>query len=86
MFKCFFVVFFLLGQFYNLFAVDAFRIETLMDNAFAKSNINAINGKDVILFLGNTQIGKSTLINYLLGCDYEKKSEGGEKTLISETR
>lgn len=51
--------------------VDIHRMERLMEYAFAKSNIDKIQGKDVVLFLGNTQVGKSTLINYLLGVNYE---------------
>lgn len=31
-------------------------------------------GKDLIIFIGNTQSGKSTLVNYLYGCEMEGKT------------
>lgn len=61
--------------------VDMKRVETLMENGFNQSHIEKIQSSDeVVLFLGNTQIGKSTLINSLLGCDYE--SDRNRKTRI----
>jgi len=62
---------------YFLYALDSRecdvrRMENLMESAFKDSIFLEAKGKDVVLFLGKTQIGKSSIINYLLGCQYEK--------------
>ncbi len=39
-----------------------------------EANAFKIEGKDAVIVLGNTGAGKSTFVNYLLGCDLMKKS------------
>jgi ribosome biogenesis GTPase A len=50
-----------------------------MSNLFEKSTPKTLlaEGKDGVLVIGNTGAGKSTLINYLLGCKMGIKREHG---------
>jgi GTP-binding protein EngB required for normal cell division len=53
------------------------RIERTLSEAI--SNVESACGKDVVLILGNTHAGKSTIVNYLLGCTM--KIEGGSRAV-----
>ena len=48
---------------------------TLLTDCMRYGQVNAeeISGKDAVIVLGNTGAGKSTFINYLAGCQLEKK-------------
>jgi len=47
-----------------------------------KNEIPKVKGKDLIIFLGNTGSGKSTLINYINGCTMEEtESDLGEMVI-----
>jgi GTPase SAR1 family protein len=47
--------------------------------------IHSIQGKDIVLVIGNTKSGKSTLINYLLGTRY-KRAEQEDGSNVAELR
>eukprot|EP00540_Astrosyne_radiata_P000297 CAMPEP_0116823504 /NCGR_PEP_ID=MMETSP0418-20121206/875_1 /TAXON_ID=1158023 /ORGANISM="Astrosyne radiata, Strain 13vi08-1A" /LENGTH=1063 /DNA_ID=CAMNT_0004451765 /DNA_START=1006 /DNA_END=4194 /DNA_ORIENTATION=- len=51
--------------------------------AYGAKNAEKAKGKEAVIVLGNTGAGKSTFINYLMGCDMIKKSpkELGKKGL-----
>ncbi|HCU07176.1 MAG TPA: hypothetical protein DIC42_06345 [Holosporales bacterium] len=64
-------------------SIELKSIERMMEEAFQKSAVEKIKPTDdVILFLGNTQVGKSTLINTLLGCTYVKKKEKNKPSYL----
>ncbi|KAK8865402.1 hypothetical protein M9Y10_010947 [Tritrichomonas musculus] len=47
-------------------------IQTVLDG---ESNISDSEGKDLIIFIGPSQVGKSTLINALLGVEFELQND-----------
>jgi putative ribosome biogenesis GTPase RsgA len=53
-----------------------------MRNLFEEgiSKIRNAENKDGVIVIGNTGAGKSTLINYLLGCKMVYKKKKGNKT------
>jgi energy-coupling factor transporter ATP-binding protein EcfA2 len=66
----------------------------LLNHCIAEGARNAdkIKGKDALVVVGNTGAGKSTFLNYLLGCDMIKKSlrelgiEGVGKVVVVKSR
>jgi len=49
------------------------QVKSLIIKEF--NNMRIARGRDVVLFIGNTQTGKSTLINSLLGIDFKLKDD-----------
>lgn len=47
-------------------------------------SVEASRGKNCVFFLGNTQAGKSTLINYLIGCKIIKSKISGKEVAMVE--
>lgn len=54
--------------------IDGEKLQKVIQDCLEKSESTL--GKDIVLFIGNTGKGKSTLINYLLGCEMAKTTKG----------
>jgi len=50
-----------------------------------KKQIEKVKNKNIIIFMGNTGSGKSTLVNYIHGCEMEEISLDSEE-IVSYSR
>jgi len=62
--------------------VDLAILQSLMSNGFSK--IEKAKEKSVVLVIGNTGSGKSTTINYLMGCTMKEIEKGGDFVIVTE--
>ena len=51
----------------------------LLEESFV--HVEHARGKNLVMFMGSTGVGKSTLLNYLLGCRYDLEGVGLDKVL-----
>lgn len=48
----------------------------------SQAEFEKARGKDIVLIIGETGTGKSTVVNYLSGCKMEPRKEGGRRQVI----